>query len=571
MKKYLLTWYGITDLRAAFGFEKSDGPVLGALKSGDYTEVVILSYTDKNKVDPPIKLEQKDTDEWKTVDLYSNTKIGHAIYEKWLTNKLSQLNLQIKIVLIPTELTKLNDSKGIYNAVNDCIDRISSIDSNEKQVTVYLSPGTPLMAFTWAFASLVNPALNISVIASSDSRNSPEKIDLPYELLDIMGQKQDEKFPIGDYDVIFHLFGAQRMPSVLGVFQFKCKMHIFVNSKKYPADIMEQFMGESIYKELPVNPFDPKNVEMKILQEISKLSKNSKIGFNLTGGTKLMFVGALSASDKVNGTPFYFETQGNNLVFLKDYSFYQTKLIRDVETFIKANTNNFKISNHGIWGKSSARNKPDKQRLTNELWDKRNKISSLYRELSDYIDYPGKSFDLERSDFRVKLNRNGDAEISTGVENYRFVNWPDFAKYLCGGWLEEYAYHLLEPLVDSGDIKDLRIGMEISFIDNTNQQKMDWKDNLRKIHGELYQELDIVFTDGKSLFIVECKAGKNVKSADVMKLQNNVRYYGGVQGKGILATAFKPKNKVVKKKISESKNITLVSGINFRNILKCIP
>jgi len=80
MKKYLLTWYGITDLRASLGFEKSDGPVLGALKSGDYTDVIILGYTNSSKQDPSIQEIEKPTDEWKIIDQYSNTQSGH---KKW--------------------------------------------------------------------------------------------------------------------------------------------------------------------------------------------------------------------------------------------------------------------------------------------------------------------------------------------------------------------------------------------------------------------------------------------------------------------------------------------------------
>lgn len=37
VKRYLLTWYGITDLRAALGVEATDGPILSALKTGRYT------------------------------------------------------------------------------------------------------------------------------------------------------------------------------------------------------------------------------------------------------------------------------------------------------------------------------------------------------------------------------------------------------------------------------------------------------------------------------------------------------------------------------------------------------
>ena len=42
MKHYLLTWYGMTDLRAALSLEDTDGPVLSALRTGEYSDVVIL-------------------------------------------------------------------------------------------------------------------------------------------------------------------------------------------------------------------------------------------------------------------------------------------------------------------------------------------------------------------------------------------------------------------------------------------------------------------------------------------------------------------------------------------------
>jgi hypothetical protein len=44
MKHYLLTWYGITDLRAALGFEKSDGPILSALTQLSQLGVVLTFF-----------------------------------------------------------------------------------------------------------------------------------------------------------------------------------------------------------------------------------------------------------------------------------------------------------------------------------------------------------------------------------------------------------------------------------------------------------------------------------------------------------------------------------------------
>lgn len=49
MKHYLLTWYGVTDLRAALGLQPTDGPILSPLKTKKYTDIVILAYTNPGK------------------------------------------------------------------------------------------------------------------------------------------------------------------------------------------------------------------------------------------------------------------------------------------------------------------------------------------------------------------------------------------------------------------------------------------------------------------------------------------------------------------------------------------
>jgi hypothetical protein len=550
------------------GLEKSDGPILGALRAGNYTDVFILAYTNKEKQSPKYSDVQTDlSDEWDAVDSFSNTAEANELFEIWLSKQLAQVGRKINVQLYPVKLLHLNDTKGIYKAVTNVLNDVSSRDI-DKEVTLYLSPGTPVMAFTWAFASLVNPSLKIKVIASSDFREPPEAIYLPYELLDSSGIKHKTvKSPSPNFDAVFHLFGEQKMPSVLGIKQFKSKMHIFINSKKYPATIMKKFIGSAQFKELSVNPFDPKNVELEILKTISELPMANHIGFNLTGGTKLMFAGAMAASNMVNGVPFYFETKNHNLIYLSDFTFAKAKRIDNVETFIRVNTNNFSLSNKGFWKDIPGRNSPERTDLTNELWKNRNKIVKLYRDLSRYNDTPGKIFNIKKGNIHVILKPNGEAKILIGDEKSTFSKWPDFAKYLSGGWLEEYTYLTLEPLLESGLIKDLRIGMEISIKDNSDKKNINWKDQLRNIHGELYQELDVVFTDGKSLFIVECKAG-NVISTDVMKLQNIVSHFGGVEGKGLLISAFKPYNNVVRRKIDEARNVDLFFGQDFPRKLK---
>ena len=73
---------------------------------------------------------------------------------------------------------------------------------------------------------------------------------------------------IEEYDIIFHLFGEQRMPSLLGILQFQTKKHVFINSKQYPADIMKPFLNGSDFSELPVEPFDPDNPVIVPLLEV---------------------------------------------------------------------------------------------------------------------------------------------------------------------------------------------------------------------------------------------------------------------------------------------------------------
>ena len=117
----------------------------------------------------------------------------------------------------------------------------------------------------------------------------------------------------------------------------------------------------------------------------------------------------------------------------------------------------------------------------------------------------------------------------------------------------------LQPLVDAGLIKDMRIGLEVSFKeDDADKSSSSFSAQLSNLFGDTYQELDITFTDGRRLYVIECKAG-NVNSEHVMKLQNIVRYFGGIEGRAILASCFYPKNKIVRKKIDDSKNLLSVS------------
>lgn len=568
MKKYLMTWYGTTDFRAALGLEQSTGPVLGALLAEDYTDVIILGFThpdkSKNKADGfQQKIENiKSFDPAagrEFVDRFSNSVEAHSHFTQWLEKQLRDAGKKVEVYFHSVDLKHLNDTEGIYEAATQSLNAVAASEG-EKLVTLYLSPGTPVMAFVWAFAALRYANLKKRLIASCQPERPPEEIVLPIEWLEWHGrQVRTTNAESDQYDAIFHLFGEQRMPNLLGVIQFSSRKHIFVNSAQFPADVMKQFLGEAEHGEIAVDPYDPENVRSTILDLIAKMPADAKIGFNLTGGTKLMYAGAIAACRKVNATPFYFNSRNNQVVYLNDFKTVETKLIPSVETFIQLNGNNLFISKAGHWTDIPGIESPDRKNLTNELWQASSKISRLYRDLSRYND-SFQPFELHNGTIYAKLSKDKSAKISIGTKHYEFKEWPDFAKYLSGGWFEEYTFMKLQPLVDEGLIKDMRIGLEISFKeDDADRNSSSFSAQLSSLFGDTYQELDITFTDGRRLYVIECKAG-NVNSEHVMKLQNIVRYFGGIEGRAVLASCFFPKNKVVRKKINDSKNLQLVLG-----------
>jgi hypothetical protein len=579
MKKYLMTWYGMTDFRASLGLEQTTGPVLGALLTEEYTDVIILGFTDSDKPGNQVDNFQKklrsvkcaDTDATRQFsDEFSNTEGAHHHFREWLTEQLRDAGRSVKVIFVPVVLSHLNDTEGIYEAAIQSLNAVAELEG-EKLVTLYLSPGTPVMAFVWAFAALRHPTLKKRLIGSSQPGRPPERIVLPNEWLEWHGrQVRITNTESDQYDAIFHLFGEQRMPNLLGVIQFSSRKHIFVNSAQFPADVMKQFLGEAEYGEIAVDPYDPENVRSTVLDLIAKMPADAKIGFNLTGGTKLMYAGALAACRKVNATPFYFNSRNNQVVYLNDFKTVETKRIPSVETFIQLNGNNLFISKAGHWSDIPGIESPDRKSLTNELWQARSKISRLYRELSRYND-SFQPFELHNGDIYAKLSKDKSAKISIGPKHFEFKEWPDFAKYLSGGWFEEYTFMKLQPLVDTGLIKDMRIGLEVSFKeDDADKSSSSFSAQMSNLFGDTYQELDITFTDGRRLYVIECKAG-NVKSEHVMKLQNIVRYFGGIEGRAVLASCFYPKNKVVIKKIDDSKNLQSVSGNSlFRKLEEMI-
>ena len=585
MKKFLLTWYGITDFRASLGFENTDGPIAAALAAEAYWEVVILCYTRADNDSPEcietqksfseelvaIRTKQQQND-WTTtsafVSKFANTDAAHKHFIGWLKSRTQDVD-SVRISFKSEILRELNDTEGIFACAMRALDWVAQEDG-EKLVTLYLSPGTPVMAFVWAFAALGHPSLKKRLIASPVIGKPPETISLPAEWVERHGANQRAtRDAVNGFDVTYHLFGEQRMPALLGIRQFESRHHIFVNSKDYPVECMREFIGGGRFDELPVDPWDASAVRKQIIRHAAKLQANARIGVNLTGGTKLMFAGALAAARALGAAPFYFDSHNRRVIFVDNFHSAPIRPIDSVETFLLLNGDGLRLSQNGAMNELPS----DRLLLTETMWKQRDTIAIHYKDLCKINDDHERLRKNNANPTPFKVNCNGlvfeldkkrVATVAGGGLNLRFENWPGFAKYLSGGWFEEYVYSQFKPYEDAGVIKDLRINVELS-LDLENRGRFPRWDIT-------HNELDVTFTDGYSLYIVECKAGK-VMQEQVMKLQNLVRFYGGVEGRGIVACCFPPSAESVVKKIKDAK-LTICCGKTFseqiRALMNCI-
>jgi len=549
MKHYLLTWYGLTDFRAALGVEDTDGPVLSALKTGDYSDAVILAYTDPDKGQHALSATtQERWERWASspatgraplsenevqqfVDGLSNTEAGHELFTVWLRNNLSELGIEVTIQVLPRHLKHLNDASAIYEAASEAI-RLALRDPARKQLTTYLSPGTPVMAYTWALIARSNAHLDLRVISKSDSRRPPEQIRLPKELLTTsIGAPGDDAATAREYDVVLHLLGEQTIPVFFGMRQFQAGKNIILTTRGYApeAQRLASAAGVEPASVMIADPFKPAATRKAITEIVQSLAPGARIAVNMTGGTKLMFAGALSACWELGLEPFYIEIRSHNVTFLRDGSSVPFVGISNVEDFIAAS--GFVTRKDGRWPTDTGHVRNRRLPAAQMIWRERDALSGLYRmnEFRTFSDKHDRASQQNRGDdlaFTFRWER-GEASLERNkapklILNGEAIDVPreDFFRFLAGGWLEEYVFSLLASLEAKRVISDIRVGFEPDYPDAASGK---WG----------AQEFDCTFTDGRRLWIVECKAGTVTQEA-IQKLQNILRTYGGVAARGLL-------------------------------------
>jgi uncharacterized protein YunC (DUF1805 family) len=533
-KNYLLTWFGMTDYRAAKDYQAAkeeddksrnvqDGPIFAALKEHPYTDVLIMCPVIEN-------------------DGEQNTVEGHKILLDSLKVRMKKYMEDHKdrepviIEGIPCKLADINDYEQMKSSVVETLRRYDNV-KDTKRLSVYLSPGTTLMAYAWSEALRQYPHIDAKILVSPREDAETRVVDTRGTVLKGDGDFIDDY----EYDAIFHLFSENKIPNLLALKQFsKCDKHIFLTDEKMSAIGMRTLV-EDYDKEFAsienIDPNNPRSVFNTVSRHLNKYKEKYKgnLGFNVTGGTKPMMAGALDACRAYGMVPFYY---GRKLIDFTNDTTKAAAFLDNVDEIVKLNMDSaltFEDATQTITEKSFE--------IAKIIMENRGIVEQHYKCLNEFAEQDG-PFEYCKKNIKISWARDKRAYVElNGAEIVSDWLFPEFPRFISGGWLEQYVFSQLKLLQNSGLIKDIRLNFTVKYGDDK------------------YNEADVLFTDGQKLYFVECKAGVVTLDA-IDKVKNTAVALGGVKAVPIIVAATVYETKIHQTRQRKMKNlgIELVKG-----------
>lgn len=354
--------------------------------------------------------------------------------------------------------------------------------------------------------------------------------------------------------IVYHLVGEQAIPVFLTAIQFpENTKHILLTTyvgktKQTVENISSTLQGKGRIVEIQYLGGEKIAVSFPDLiprmREILAKTNPDHLtaGFDITGGTKPMSISLmLMAKEQNNSNLFYLDSRGRKLLCLTDDS--QSRELNNtmiLEDFIHLS---------GMQLKSSCT-----QCVSPAFLDYLYKnVKRIQKYQADFASCLPKQktgnkeqlFQTTYSKFRQEM---GETEWDRRVQelnepNGKTPSWQNLAKFLAGEWFEQYLFAALKK--SGKEIKDIRRNAVLSFAGENNRQAA--------------QEFDVVYTDGYSLILLECKAGR-VLQEHFNKLENLRGKYSGALGKSAIVT-LNPSNTKNGQKEFFNKRINTSSGV----------
>lgn len=357
----------------------------------------------------------------------------------------------------------------------------------------------------------------------------------------------------GETPAVFHLAGEQALPVYFGIRQFDRPLHVIAVTKltRGVAKKVQAVLSESglDIRLLVLDAYDLKS-NIKTIRAFIEGTGSESWLFNLTGGTKPMFAAAYLVSQQKACRAFYIETTSRNVDWLSE------ELPREslkpsadsVDLFMRLAGYETRKTPEELSGiPEEAR-----QGLLNAMWAENDKIKLWYRDMSCHSKYSGVPFKEGPRNMKgltcsaqLKGPEDGyEGALTVGKQSLTHRPWPTLAKFICGGWLEEFVHEQVCRLHKDGRMKD--IAKNLLAVTNT------------ETTSRPVQEFDLLMTDGFCLTVVECKAGR-AKQEHVQKLENLRQTFGGHFGRGVMVVSHPNDLGEVQERIARSGKISAIT------------
>ena len=225
---------------------------------------------------------------------------------------------------------------------------------------------------------------------------------------------------------------------------------------------------------------------------------------NLAGGTRYMALAVQQVFEDFNSTFYYVQVEENMIVKSKfddtidnnDDFFYPIRYRMKIEEYLRAHEirhDLYKYKHDPIRSKTEAEHMYKMYvngGFTEQDWKVLSILRDKYRNRSQIQIKVAEAFGVHSSPPVPGLSRFL-TNIFFVPKRYGYLSRLEI-EYLTGGWFEEYVYYLVKKYVKP---QDITLGVNIS------------RKSIR--HNN---ELDVVFTKGNKLFVIECKTSVGSES-----------------------------------------------------------
>lgn len=369
------------------------------------------------------------------------------------------------------------------------------------------------------------------------------------------------------FDVMFHLGGEQNLPNLLAMKAIPAKRHYIAVTEKTAqrSGYLKEFAGPGVVETILFGNAYDFAVIARVIRSRAEDSGGDSFAFNITGGTKIMSLAAIEVARALGAAYFYVDTSGRQILCW-NWSVSRLPLSRPylgIDDFLRAS---------GHKPERVSRDPVASQTATDFVYAVRYLYHDLQRELNrtlkfKRINYSEANAKISAVEFStlfplysrkdsgcyIDYSAEGRIMICIGNESCELEIHDSYQKvlhWLAGGWFEEYVYFRLAQYLDSGDISELRLGVRV-----------DWRENMSCNQGKVKQEIDIVFTDGIELWLMEVKTGR-ISQDDFNRLENNCSAFAGVLSCGILVSLWKKDAKGDPEILERSRGAFSVAMIN---------